>query len=350
MTQLRLISLAESAPGPLWRDHFRRLWPAYRAWYTRDHHRRPTLAHCAAALRRHMPELVPTHHALVSLTQDDPLAARMLSLWAPPPFMAGCSQAVWTRARTPGPLIRNYEFSPDLFEGVLLRTDWTRPVLGMSDCLWGLLDGINDAGLCLALAFGGRDALGEGFGITLALRYALETCTSTAAAAATLARLPIHMAYNVSILDADADHAVVELAPDRPARIRRDTVCTNHQSDQTHAPPRGARSTHPPPVADAAQQPASAFSTRYAALTATHERDALLRALLDTPRLTQAALLKRFLKPPLFSPDYSRGWGTLYTAAYHPHTRSLDLHWPSAPTLTQSIADFTPGTHQVPLV
>ena len=43
----------------------------------------------------------------------------------------------------------------------------------MSDCLWGLLDGINDAGLAVSLAFGGR-ATREGFGIPLVVRYLLE--------------------------------------------------------------------------------------------------------------------------------------------------------------------------------
>ena len=48
----------------------------------------------------------------------------------------------------------------------------------MSDCLWGLLDGMNDAGLAVSLAFGGRRVLGDGFGIPLVVRYVLETCAT----------------------------------------------------------------------------------------------------------------------------------------------------------------------------
>ena len=60
----------------------------------------------------------------------------------------------------------------------------------MSDCLWGLLDGMNDAGLAVSLTFGGRRALGDGFGIPLVVRYLLETCDDVAEARETLARLP----------------------------------------------------------------------------------------------------------------------------------------------------------------
>ena len=37
----------------------------------------------------------------------------------------------------------------------------------MSDCLWGLLDGMNDDGLGVSLTFGGRRVLGDGFGIPI---------------------------------------------------------------------------------------------------------------------------------------------------------------------------------------
>jgi len=37
--------------------------------------------------------------------------------------------------------------------------------MGMSDCLWGLLDGVNGDGLCASLTFGGRRIVGVGFGI-----------------------------------------------------------------------------------------------------------------------------------------------------------------------------------------
>jgi predicted choloylglycine hydrolase len=51
----------------------------------------------------------------------------------------------------------NYDYGLDLFERVVYSSAFTgRRVLGTSDCLWGLLDGMNDAGLGVSLAFGGR--------------------------------------------------------------------------------------------------------------------------------------------------------------------------------------------------
>ena len=64
-------------------------------------------------------------------------------------------------------LVRNYDLSPDLNEGLLLRTEWTgMPVMGMVELLWGLSDGVNAAGLSVALAFGGRSEVTRGFGVT----------------------------------------------------------------------------------------------------------------------------------------------------------------------------------------
>ena len=59
----------------------------------------------------------------------------------------------------------------------------------MSDCLWGLLDGMNDAGLAVSLTYGGRRVLGHGFGIPLVLRYLLETCDNVRDASRVLKRL-----------------------------------------------------------------------------------------------------------------------------------------------------------------
>lgn len=134
---------------------------------------RPSFALARAMLRRRMPELVPAWERLVELAGGGDLAARMLSLYHPPPLVSGCSQAVFAR---PEPvLVRNYDFDPDLLEGVVYASALTgRRVVGMSDCLWGLLDGMNDDGLAVSLAFGGRRTVDEGFAIPLVVRYLLE--------------------------------------------------------------------------------------------------------------------------------------------------------------------------------
>ncbi|MFI0554545.1 carcinine hydrolase/isopenicillin-N N-acyltransferase family protein, partial [Streptomyces scabiei] len=55
------------------------------------------------------------------------------------------------------------------------RTTWP---LTMQDAAWGLLDGMNDAGLAVSLTFGGRFVHGPGFAILIVLRYLLETCNT----------------------------------------------------------------------------------------------------------------------------------------------------------------------------
>ena len=97
-------------------------------------------------LRAHMPELMPAYERVVELAGGGDLAARMLSLYKPPPYLAACSQGVWTREGGPM-LARNYDYAPSRFEGLIWSTRLLeRRVIGMSDCLWGLLDGMNDDG------------------------------------------------------------------------------------------------------------------------------------------------------------------------------------------------------------
>ncbi len=122
-----------------------------------------------------MPELVPAWEQLTAMIPGDSDAGAALALWNPPPFLTGCSQAAVLDG---GPaLIRNYDWDYRIFDGVVARTAYTgRRVLGMLDCLWGLLDGVNDAGLAISLTFGGRPEVGEGFGIPLVIRYVLEVC------------------------------------------------------------------------------------------------------------------------------------------------------------------------------
>jgi hypothetical protein len=54
----------------------------------------------------------------------------------------------------------------------------------------------------------------------------------------------------------------------------------------------------------------------------------------------------RFLAPPLHVPDFSWGWGTLYTAVYRPWADTMSLLWPGA-ELTRSLDAF--GEAEIPL-
>ena len=163
--------------------------------------------------------------------------------------------------------------------------------MGTSDCLWGLLDGINEDGLAVSLTFGGRPVLGDGFGVPLVLRYLLETCSTVAEAAAVLARLPYHLAHSLTLADLSGEVLTAHLSPDRGVAFRPTPAATNHQ--------------------DVVEW------TEHAAVTRTLEREACILALLDDPSTTAEGFVQAFLAPPLRSTTYSRGFGTLYTAAYN---------------------------------
>ena len=165
---LTLRAFGEDEPGDQIGAQLAATWPAFRRWWRQGANTRPTAAQARARLEEHMPELVPAWQRLAAMLDDEPDAAAALTLWNPPPFLTGCSQA----AVLPGgpALVRNYDWDYRLFDAVVARTAYGgRPVLGMLDCLWGLLDGINDAGLALSLTFGGRPQAGEGFGIPLVI-------------------------------------------------------------------------------------------------------------------------------------------------------------------------------------
>lgn len=150
----------------------------------------------------------------------------------PPPYITGCSQAVWLDAvgQQEPMLLRNYDFAPALLEGHWLATRWSgQRVAAMGDCLWGALDGMNESGLAASLSFGGRTAHGDGFGIPLVLRYVLEIARDTASAVAILQRVPVHMCYSVTLLDARGEWATVFLNPDRPVEVTRRRAVTNFQ-------------------------------------------------------------------------------------------------------------------------
>jgi predicted choloylglycine hydrolase len=305
--------LREDQPGATWATQFERTWPAYEKWFLKEgESRRPTLGDCRTRLERHMPELVPIWERLIELAGGSEDAARMLSLYRPTPYITGCSQAVWLRDEPM--LVRNYDYHPSAFEGTFLHSTWsgTRTLVS-SDCLWGVVDGINEHGLVVSLAFGGRREVGDGFGIPLILRYVLETGRSVADAIAILERVPSHMSYNVSLLDASGDRAVAAVAPDRSTSILREDVATNHQR---------------------------AFEwSRYDQFTRSAEREEYLEGLLADDDLTAEEFTRRFLRAPLYNTRYDRAFGTLYTAAYLPREGSVRYLWPGG-QVDQSIETF----------
>jgi predicted choloylglycine hydrolase len=295
------------------------MWPGYRAWYLQEGDAaRPDYATCRRMLQEHMPELMPTYKKLVELAGGGDLAARLLSLYRPPGFIVGCSQGAWTRDGAPV-LVRNYDYPASRLEGIVYDTRWTgRRVIGMSDCLWGLLDGINDAGLCISLTFGGRRDVGDGFAIPLVVRYVLETCDTVAEAREALARIPVHAPQNLTLLDRSGDVLTAYVGPGRPVEFVTTPATTNHQGK--------------------VEWP------EYAAAIRTVEREQCVLGLLDDPELSREEFIAAFLEPPLHNTGYVHGFGTIYTAAYFPTEGRVEYRWPGF-EWAQSFERFEESEH-----
>jgi predicted choloylglycine hydrolase len=312
-------AISEATPGGKWLDLYERLWPSYRDWFVR--HGGPARAGVERSiklLRRDMPELAPTFDTMLMLaSNEDPAFLRFLTMYRPPAYLGGCSQAVWTRDGEPV-LVRNYDLDPRLIEAVILHSAWReRPVIATSEFLWGAADGVNDRGLAASLAFGGRWTVGSGFGVPIIIRYLLEICDRTKDAIEVLRRVPSHMTYTVTVVDAAGDFATVWVAPDRETLVTRAPLATNHQDDIDFG--------------------------GHAERSRTVEREAALRRLLCAGGADGADdLAAAFLKEPLYTTGYWRGFGTVYTAVYRPAAGSVTFRWPDH-DWTQTLTAFEEG-------
>ncbi|SKA93466.1 Predicted choloylglycine hydrolase [Thiothrix eikelboomii] len=309
-------AMHEAWPDTQWQALFNRAWPAYQRWFLKKGiGQQPTYLQSLRQLRAYMPELLPIYERLCELAGGGDTAARFLSMYCPPPYYVSCSQAVWTKT-TPF-LIRNYDYHPALLEGTVMHSSWLgKPVIASGDCLWGVLDGMNSAGLVVSLAFGGRKLVGIGFGIPLILRYILETCRDLADAVAVLRHIPSHMAYNITLLDRLGEACTVLVAPDRQVQVNPLAIATNHQQ--------------------LVEWP------QHALATATLERESFLIQSLANAEQTAEEFIHSFLQPPLYSTQYARGFGTLYTALYRPDLGSMTLLWPHR-TWQQSLEAANPA-------
>ncbi len=156
------------------------------------------------------------------------------------------------------------------------------------------------------------------FGIPLIVRYILETCATVADGRAVLERVPLHLAHNLTLLDASGAFVTAYLAPERPPVFADVPWATNHQE-----------------VLDWPE---------YTTATRSHEREALIRAALDGPATTDEHLIAAFLEPPLRDSAGADHFGTLYTAVFRPADGIAEYRWPDA-TIVQSFAAFTELTH-----
>lgn len=297
----RAIDAGTSLDGRLV-EYFAAAWPAYRRWYlSQGEAARPTYAECATNLRRYMPELADTYDRLVEAVGGGDLEARFLSHWNPPPLFAACSLLTYSRERRV--LVRNYDYPPLLCDNTVLASAWHGVrVMAMTDCLWGALDGLNEHGLSVAIAFGGRPVVGEGFGIGLVVRYVLEFARNVPEALAILRRVPVQLTYNIALVDAAGGSAIVYIAPDREPVVSGVSTAGNRQGPTVWP--------------------------EHAEFCATVPREYAMAEAIAEPALGVGDLVDRFLQAPIYRSTATSTWGTVYTAAYDTDARVLELAWP----------------------
>lgn len=302
MKTMQFDVINEPKPAEKFKQLFNQNWPSYRAWYLDEgEEARPSYLECISAFKQYMPELYPLYKELVDYLDCDDLQARFLSLYCPPTFYSACSQLIYKKEQPV--LIRNYDFPAFLCEGTILQSQWSdKAVIAMADCIWGALDGINDDGLSVSINYGGCLTEGKGFGITIVIRYILETCSTVEEAIAVLQRVPVHLDYNIALLDRSGGHATVFIAPDREPRVTQATISTNHQG------------------------PASAEKPLFLEDSVT--RLDALKYLTASNDNTVSTTVNHFLHPPLYRAHNIYDSGTLYTAVYNPSSGSANYIWP----------------------
>lgn len=304
-------------PGLKFQRLFHNYWPAYKVWLaSKTTITAPDLASSVAALEYYMPEMMPTYYRLCALVNADEMMAKFLTGFQPPAYISACAQAVSNDAVIQ--LVRNYDYHPSLLEGNLLMTSWNgKKVIAMSDCLVGVLDGMNEDGLTVSLTFGGRDIVGVGFGIPFIMRYILEFCSTLEEAVAVLIRIPCHMSYNVTVIDRRGNFKTILLSPDRFPVVTDAAFTTNHQG-----------------FVDWQE---NALNNN------TLNRSVFLQDLLSNRGLDTTTLSDMFLIKPLYNSLFKEGFGTLYTSIYRPREGFMQLRWPGE-NLTQSFTHFAEGS------
>jgi predicted choloylglycine hydrolase len=285
--------------GEKWLNFYQNALPSYKKWFLKEgEFNRPSYQTCLNAIKKYMPEMLDFYLDLLDKTNANDLEARLLSFYNPSPYVSGCSQAVWQK--TTPILVRNYDYDANLAELRFLKSKWfDTEVISATDCLWGVLDGINQHGLSISLAFGGNGGRGDGFGIPIVLRYILEFCQTTNEAVEVLAKIPIHMSYNVTILDASFNVQTVEICPNKVNQVSHIPLAVNHQGDFV--------------------------MTDYAIFSKSMERKKFLIDKLYDDWQNVDSFIDSFGYSPLYATNYKEGFGTLYTAVYNPSLKACEF-------------------------
>ena len=114
-------SFEEPDPGANWQALFEAAWPAYRDWFLSEGEEGRSLVrdvgpHAEGAHARASSPCSTSGWSSSAGFAAWP--ARMLAIYRPPPYLAACSQGVWTREGDPGARAGNYDYAPSRLGGL----------------------------------------------------------------------------------------------------------------------------------------------------------------------------------------------------------------------------------------
>ena len=202
-----------------------------------------------------------------------------------------------------GYYVRNYDFSPELYDARLV---FTQPQdgyssVGFSQQVVGRLDGMNEKGLVVGFHFVNSNHRGEGFMATTIVRMLLDNCANVEEATSLIKSIPHGYCYNYSMTDSSRRAVIVEASPERlVTKVKNPLICTNHFGS------------------------AELMGMNRDVIESSKERMLHVSGLLNKD-VTALSAYQHFndADSPLFYHDYKNYFGTLHTVVYSPNDLSL---------------------------
>ncbi|WP_102028388.1 C45 family autoproteolytic acyltransferase/hydolase [Salirhabdus sp. Marseille-P4669] len=193
--------------------------------------------------------------------------------------------------------VRNYDFSPILYDGIFT---FSQPATSFASAgfnlqLLGRHDGVNEKGLVAGLHFVSNNGYRKGIQSWVAVRMILETCSNVKEAINMLKEVPHAACYNFSLSDSNGQMVVVEASPEQ-VTIRNGE---QHLSCENHFKTEQMRNYNRKSMNNSIKRDAYFQSNNFI-------------------HYSQQMMFDHFRNPnsPLFFTEYEQLFGTLHTFSY----------------------------------
>ncbi|OCA88419.1 peptidase C45 [Bacillus sp. FJAT-27225] len=232
----------------------------------------------------------------------------------------GCSALI-----TKDYYVRNYDFSPVLYDGVfsLVQPETAFASAGYNLQILGRHDGVNQEGIVVGLHFVSNNGYTKGISPWTAIRMVLDKCSSIDDAIYMLKEIPHSACYNFSLGDKEGNIAEVEATPEKViVRYGQSFMtCVNHFQDDLLK------------------------HKNRISIEGSIQRNHYLLGLKDK-NYTHRQMFEEFksIKSPVFFTDYRNLFGTLHTFSYsHKDSRILTTIAKSDQVLDINFQDWVDG-------